>query len=621
MTVDIHSSTAAVPEAANENSLNEHCQVKSKVGHVAKFQCENEDQISNDDELYPKSSSGIFQISFQQFKQIPEFIPLTKAELKSFINNPYWRKIRLLIGIFYVFFIILLLLGSIMLIIFSTKCSSKSPLKWYEKDLIYEVDLQMFSDSDADGQGDLNGFLSKFDYLQKYSLKTFLFRPTIFQQKNHLDFLKLNSNILNQTFFDSFIKLIHRKDMNVILDLPLSSTNDLNGTFWYGFNQSLPMQINNPCNQGEESLGCRYWKSSERLPLDFNEKQVKEQAENRIRYWLLSKNVDGIRIDLPLQFNQQTNLYEISSETISQWNLIKYQIEKQTKTKLILFDIPFDLLDFIKQNDFHNEIIYPILDKSSSIIKAKQIDEQIDSFHSNHRSLPKFWKFGSLRLKEQIQTNLSKEIQLTMTMLFPGTPIILYGEELSLDYNRNRLMLWTSDLPSGGFSSCLTDDCQRLFHLYEINPLKTNVKRQEATDGNVEESFLKYFSYLTKLRQENSFRYGLFEKGFSEKFNLFWFIRELSGQRGYLILFNLNKKEEKLIHLSLYELTNRLIPLSISYEYQWPKNSFSLYQNQTHINSDNLFISSKQSIFIFSWKVKLIKPETLFQKAKLYLVD
>ena len=78
MTVDIHSSTAAVPEVKNENSLNENCQVKSKVGHVAKFQCDNDDQISNDEELYPKSSSDIFQISFQQFKQIPEFIPLTK---------------------------------------------------------------------------------------------------------------------------------------------------------------------------------------------------------------------------------------------------------------------------------------------------------------------------------------------------------------------------------------------------------------------------------------------------------------------------------------------------------------------------------------------------------------
>ena len=40
----------------------------------------------------------------------------------------------------------------------------------------------------------------------------------------------------------------------------------------------------------------------------------------------------------------------------------------------------------------------------------------------------------------------------------------------------NRLMLWTSDKPSGGFSSCVTEECLRLFSSFNIDFSKTNVK-------------------------------------------------------------------------------------------------------------------------------------------------
>ena len=43
--------------------------------------------------------------------------------------------------------------------------------------------------------------------------------------------------------------------------------------------------------------------------------------------------------------------------------------------------------------------------------------------------------------------------------------------------------------------------------------------------------------------------------------------------------------------------------------------SYFSTSNKTHINSDNLLIHP-QSINIFSWTPKLIKPNILFKKAK-----
>jgi len=69
-----------------------------------------------------------------------------------------------------------------------------------------------------------------------------------------------------------------------------------------------------------------------------------------------------------------------------------------------------------------------------------------------------------------------------------------------------------------------------------------------------------------------------------------------------------------MVHISLYELTKHDVPFHIHYEYQWPKVHFPL-TNKIDINSDNLFIHP-ESINIFWWTPKLLKPNILFKKAK-----
>jgi hypothetical protein len=67
-------------------------------------------------------------------------------------------------------------------------------------------------------------------------------------------------------------------------------------------------------------------------------------------------------------------------------------------------------------------------------------------------------------------------------------------------------------------------------------------------------------------------------------------------------------------HISLHEITKHDVPYHIHYEYQWPKVHFST-SNKTHIDSANLFIHP-QSINIFWWTPKLLKPNILFKNAK-----
>jgi hypothetical protein len=63
--------------------------------------------------------------------------------------------------------------------------------------------------------------------------------------------------------------------------------------------------------------------------------------------------MDGIRVNLPLIYNGSTNSYNISYSTINEWNQIKSEIEKKSKSKLLLIDIPFGLEDIINEDLFN----------------------------------------------------------------------------------------------------------------------------------------------------------------------------------------------------------------------------------------------------------------------------
>ncbi|CAF5187692.1 unnamed protein product, partial [Rotaria magnacalcarata] len=142
----------------------------------------------------------------------------------------------------------------------------------------------------------------------------------------------------------------------------------------------------------------------------------------------------------------------------------------------------------------------------------------------------------------------------------------------------------------------------------------TSVKRQEALGGKSKDSLLTVYRHLSKLREYESFQFGLLEYGYDSSSNIFWFIREAPGHRGYVTVLNLNQDPDEIAHISLYDLSKTDVPSRVHYEYQWPKAHLPT-SREAHIDSDNLFIHS-QSVNIFWWGAKLQKPNIFFKTAK-----
>ncbi|CAF1472670.1 unnamed protein product [Adineta ricciae] len=281
--------------------------------------------------------------------------------------------------------------------------------------------------------------------------------------------------------------------MHFLVDLPLASTWGAYEYLWFN-STSHHEPIDHRCSRVQRGLEGRFYQTYHRIPLDFSNEDIYRESKPHIKYWLMTKKADGI-----------------------------HDIEKKTKAKVIIYDIPFNLQDLIDNEDLHDKTAYSLL--------------------------------------------------------------------------------------SRGFSNCSTYDCQRRFWNYPIGPPKTSVKPQEALGGESKDSLLRLFRQLSQLRLNLSFQHGLVQTGCEQHSNLFWFICEVLGHREFVVLLNLNPHEPA--YISLYSLTKEHVPLHIHNEYQWP--TYTLPKSyEMHINSNNLLIQS-QSINIFSWASKMMKPDVLYQ--------
>lgn len=156
--------------------------------------------------------------------------------MKSYVNNPKWKRIRWALAGIYLALILLLLAGSIYLVLTSPACPTKPNLNWFQREIIYEIDLPTFYDGNGDGIGDLTGLKQKLPYLEKNRMKSILLQSSIFNStlgtsiqldgKNpgdkQLDLLTLDPLVGTDSELQDLIKILKAKSkysVGVILDL------------------------------------------------------------------------------------------------------------------------------------------------------------------------------------------------------------------------------------------------------------------------------------------------------------------------------------------------------------------------------------------------------------------
>lgn len=207
----------------------------------------------------------------------------------------------------------------------STIISPNLETKWWKEAVIYQIYPRSFKDSNGDGIGDLQGIISKLDYLKSLGIDAIWLNP-IFESPNDdngydvSDYRSVLADFGTMEDFDILLKGLKERGIKLILDLVFNHSSDEH--FW--FQESRKSRDNPyrdyyywwPAEKGTppyrwswfdvESNAWKYdattdayylhYFSVKQPDLNWNNPKVREELYAIMRFWL-DKGIDGFRMD------------------------------------------------------------------------------------------------------------------------------------------------------------------------------------------------------------------------------------------------------------------------------------------------------------------------------------
>lgn len=85
------------------------------------------------------------------------FSGLGKDELMQYVNDPFWKRLRIILFVLFWVGWVAMLAAAIVIIVLAPRCPYRPDLKWYNKEAVYNAYPKSFKDSDGNGKGDLGG--------------------------------------------------------------------------------------------------------------------------------------------------------------------------------------------------------------------------------------------------------------------------------------------------------------------------------------------------------------------------------------------------------------------------------------------------------------------------------
>lgn len=196
---------------------------------------------------------------------------------------------------------------------------------WHKQAIFYEVMVRSFADSNGDGSGDLQGLISKLDYLQWLGVDA-LWLPPFFVsplKDGGYDVADYRAVLPDFGSLDDFRELVtqaHSRNMRVVIDLVLNHTSDAHPWFqesrrdpggpfgdfyvWSDVNDRYPniriiftdTEKSNWAFDTERRQFYFHRFFSHQPDLNYENPAVHEAMFDVVRFWL-EMGIDGFRLD------------------------------------------------------------------------------------------------------------------------------------------------------------------------------------------------------------------------------------------------------------------------------------------------------------------------------------
>ncbi|MBQ3061190.1 MAG: alpha amylase [Lachnospiraceae bacterium] len=417
----------------------------------------------------------------------------------------------------------------------------------------YQVFVYSFCDSDGSGIGDINGVISKLDYIKDMGFNGIWLLPvhpsTTYHKYNVRDYMAIDETYGTLEDFKRLIEECHKRDIKLIMDFVINHS----GSDHEWFKSACKSVKIEPC--GKETCTveelCRehnpyvdYYiftqtKSSgdykgigdgwyyegvfdTKMPdLNLKNENLRKELEGIMKYWL-DMGVDGFRLDAAMHFVEKDTA--ANNEIIS-W-VTKY-CKSINKDAYIVAEV---FTNFTEFSQYYESGIDSIFNFSIGQVTGRisqtfnnysdryslsafgqslvEYETDISAINPNAIDAPFITNHDMARLKGYMRVSPSEggvegaynkqKMANAMLYVIKGSPFMYYGEEIGMasimgkDENFRAPMYWSNTNSKGmvKFSSC-------------------DVKLTDHTYGSVEEqmadkySLLNFVKRCVQIRNEN----------------------------------------------------------------------------------------------------------------------
>lgn len=187
----------------------------------------------------------------------------------------------------------------------------------WKKSIVYQIYPRSFKDSNGDGVGDIQGIISKLDYVKSLGVDVIWLSP-VYRSPNDdngydiSDYLDINPEYGNMKDMDELIDQAKQKGLKIMMDLVINHTSDEHPWFIASQDPSSPYRDyyiwkEKPNNwtsffggKAWDKIGDSYYLhlfSKKQPDLNWKNPKVMEEIKNIMRYWL-DKGIYGFRCDV-----------------------------------------------------------------------------------------------------------------------------------------------------------------------------------------------------------------------------------------------------------------------------------------------------------------------------------
>ena len=401
----------------------------------------------------------------------------------------------------------LVLVLCMLLGVLSTGCGSKEP----ELNVIddkyrnfYEIFVYSYCDSNGDGIGDIQGLISKLDYLNDGDDTTDtdlgingiwlmpMCQSTTYHKYDVVDYKSIDSEYGTLEDFKQLVEECHAREINVIIDMVINHSSSQNKWFqdacayingldgkepsveecpyfdYYNFTQNADGSVYYQVGESDWYYEAQFWSGMPDINLE--SELVRAEFAEVTQFWF-DMGVDGFRLDAVGEYytgetgrsvdalnwfvdmvrSQKEDAYLVGEA----WDVMQVYEQFYASGIDSMFNFDFSqqsgvIANAVKKTDG--------VDASTFGRKIEKLEERFSGYNENYIDAPFYTNHDTGRSAGYYAGEFSPaqtKIAGAMNMFMTGASFIYYGEELGMkgtgiDENKRAPMQWSSDPEAEG---------------------------------------------------------------------------------------------------------------------------------------------------------------------------